>query len=552
MKNDYSPIASVIEIGKLNFKGNIIPERWFQALTYESGRPHINAIIILSEIVYWYRPTEVRDESSGVLIEVRKKFKADLLQRNYQGFSKKFGFSKKQVQDAFDYLRGMNLIYTELRTIDVGEDLRLPNVLFIGVNPEKIKEITFGETETLGTGSVPTGTDPKPIGTGMPISGHNHHNQEDIYTKTTKENSSKSKTKNKNKDPLYPPKGDVVGDGLEQPSDFTDEALEVDTQNTTAVRTIAIELDEPKDLHTSTLAVLEKDDVPPPRENGSQIIKTAADVAIALESLCPALSEKEVAKYAPDEFDMFWELFGEQWKALRPDIPTTKGTKAPAVKAWNGLFKGVGKNAEALAQAIVMGTGLYWEDKARTGSRSALSAAVFLRNGAWKDAIAQAQSSENNPPAQRFAPFLTCFNQFRPMVWPEADESDLSPKATSRLEELVASCENSIERFEKALLWAKRDKHWGLERSLTFEEFLYSGKINEFHKKQLNAEKIGMDKAIAPDRKAIEAAAKKEASRRESLNRLMNNFRDGEISKQELREMLPGYGVEPDSVPEAC
>ncbi|MGL5064256.1 MAG: hypothetical protein ACRC62_30080, partial [Microcoleus sp.] len=152
MRSEHKPTHSVLEIGKLNFRGNVIPELWFQKLTYDSGRPHLNAIIILSEIVYWYRPTEVRDEISGSLTEVRKKFKADLLQRNYQGFSNKFGFSKKQVQDAFNYLRDKELIYTEMRTIEVGDGLKLPNVLFIGVNPIKIKELTFDPIVPLSRG----------------------------------------------------------------------------------------------------------------------------------------------------------------------------------------------------------------------------------------------------------------------------------------------------------------------------------------------------------------------------------------------------------------
>ena len=69
----------VDEVGKINITGNVIPMIWFQTIRYPNGMPHNNAIHILADIVYWYRPKEERDEESGQLIGMRKKFKEDLL-----------------------------------------------------------------------------------------------------------------------------------------------------------------------------------------------------------------------------------------------------------------------------------------------------------------------------------------------------------------------------------------------------------------------------------------------------------------------------------------
>ena len=78
----------VDEVSKINISGNIIPLSWFQTLVSESGKPMLLAIYLLADIVYWYRPKEIRDEESGNLVGYQKRFKADLLQRNYRQIEK--------------------------------------------------------------------------------------------------------------------------------------------------------------------------------------------------------------------------------------------------------------------------------------------------------------------------------------------------------------------------------------------------------------------------------------------------------------------------------
>ena len=51
----------VDEVGTMNFTGNVIPMVWFKTIRYPNGAPNNNAIHILADIVYWYRPKEERD-----------------------------------------------------------------------------------------------------------------------------------------------------------------------------------------------------------------------------------------------------------------------------------------------------------------------------------------------------------------------------------------------------------------------------------------------------------------------------------------------------------
>ncbi|MFP1483844.1 hypothetical protein ACLB1S_19830 [Escherichia coli] len=51
-----------------------------------------------SEIVYWYRPTEVRDEHTGALLGYRKRFQGDKLQRSYRRLLNSLALGKGKPQ----------------------------------------------------------------------------------------------------------------------------------------------------------------------------------------------------------------------------------------------------------------------------------------------------------------------------------------------------------------------------------------------------------------------------------------------------------------------
>lgn len=113
--SDKPTTMTVDAIGKINFEGNIVPHSWYQSIKFPNGKPDTVAIILLSDIIYWYRPTVVRDEQTAKVIERRRKFDADKLQRSYKQFAAAFGFTKRQVMEACYRLRDQKLITIEIR-----------------------------------------------------------------------------------------------------------------------------------------------------------------------------------------------------------------------------------------------------------------------------------------------------------------------------------------------------------------------------------------------------------------------------------------------------
>jgi hypothetical protein len=139
--NTKLPTPEVLAMGDIAIVGNVIPHTWFQALKLESGKPNLPAIVVLSEICYWYRPRFIKDERTGAVIGIEKKFSSDKLQRSYSSFST-FGLTKKQAYDACHYLDDKGLITLETRTITVSGGQKISNVLFIGIVPKAIAEIS--------------------------------------------------------------------------------------------------------------------------------------------------------------------------------------------------------------------------------------------------------------------------------------------------------------------------------------------------------------------------------------------------------------------------
>lgn len=66
-------IEAVDRIGHINISGDVKPRIWHKTIVNEQGKPQRLAMDILSEIVYWYRPQEVRDERTGEVIDLDMK-----------------------------------------------------------------------------------------------------------------------------------------------------------------------------------------------------------------------------------------------------------------------------------------------------------------------------------------------------------------------------------------------------------------------------------------------------------------------------------------------
>ena len=190
---------TVDQVGKINFIGNVIPHTWYKTILRENGKPNVNAIIILSDIVYWYRPKEVRDEYSGQLIGFEKKFKADALQRSYEQIAEMFGMTKRQASDAVIDLEKLGVIRRDFRLYDIYGN-KLGTVLYILLNVDRLYELTFPDGNEDGISPSQNnvrGVTLKRDGGSEIMQGDFHYDvdgvtlQRDPYTKNKQKNSTK-------------------------------------------------------------------------------------------------------------------------------------------------------------------------------------------------------------------------------------------------------------------------------------------------------------------------------------------------------------------------
>jgi hypothetical protein len=133
--------------------GNVIPHIWWKKILFKNGKPAYTAITLLADLVYWYTPTEIRDETSGKSLGYRKKFQADAVQRSYSQFKEVYGFTKRQTRMAAEILEELNLIKRDPRNFVV-KGTSLNNVMYWLINVEEIKKFTYTD-DTIVTRTLP-------------------------------------------------------------------------------------------------------------------------------------------------------------------------------------------------------------------------------------------------------------------------------------------------------------------------------------------------------------------------------------------------------------
>lgn len=143
MENNKTATDTVIALSKMNITGNVIPLQWLKNITNGSGKSDLTAIMILSDIVYWYRPKVIRDEFTGNVIRYEKRFAADLLQRSYKALGDLFGITKRQARDACHRLQDKGLITLHFRTVEFGIGNLANNVLFIELHADALEKVTY-------------------------------------------------------------------------------------------------------------------------------------------------------------------------------------------------------------------------------------------------------------------------------------------------------------------------------------------------------------------------------------------------------------------------
>lgn len=124
----------------VSFKGDIIHPEWFSHIgrfrkprkgTSPIFKPDLLAIAIYANIVFWYRPFEIRTEDEKT--EYLKKYKGDYVQKSYKSYQDKWGVSREQVKSAVDLLVELNLVEREIRN---------RRWVFIKLNVTRFFEIT--------------------------------------------------------------------------------------------------------------------------------------------------------------------------------------------------------------------------------------------------------------------------------------------------------------------------------------------------------------------------------------------------------------------------
>lgn len=151
------PMTPAVQaVSQLQISGNVIPHVWYQRTEFRtaSNRPDRDMITTLADILYWYRPREVRDEETGLFVRYERKFVKDMLQYDYARRAAVFGMSKRQMQEACTKLSRAGLIRIEYRT-EAYRGKAYSNIVYIEPVAEVIKAtLTAPNAESVEKGKM--------------------------------------------------------------------------------------------------------------------------------------------------------------------------------------------------------------------------------------------------------------------------------------------------------------------------------------------------------------------------------------------------------------
>lgn len=139
----------VDRIGKISITGDVIPIIWYETVLNDRGKPAYLSILLLADILYWYKPVEVRDERTGRVIGWKKRFDGPLLQRDYKHWAAKYGESEKTIKRAMEILLSVHAIIKHNEMVEMENGLIRNNVLYWEIVPETIFQLTYPERENI-------------------------------------------------------------------------------------------------------------------------------------------------------------------------------------------------------------------------------------------------------------------------------------------------------------------------------------------------------------------------------------------------------------------
>lgn len=115
---------------------NILPHFWFYEIVDKEGRPNLPAILILSEILGWFR--SLAKSGSNTYYSTGKSLPELVdgkLAVSYDFLSDKLNFLKERIRKNLIHLEKLDILYREVKNIALKDGRRI-NQLYISINPE--------------------------------------------------------------------------------------------------------------------------------------------------------------------------------------------------------------------------------------------------------------------------------------------------------------------------------------------------------------------------------------------------------------------------------
>ena len=134
----------VAAMGRIDFTGNTIPLAWLQCDKLRNGKlANLTAILVLSDIIYRYRPITTTDERSQDKTITHWQFAGDKAYFEYDRWIVRLGITKRQLQDAIAFLVKQGLITHEFHPVYREADgSRVFNRVFVEPVPAAIAAIS--------------------------------------------------------------------------------------------------------------------------------------------------------------------------------------------------------------------------------------------------------------------------------------------------------------------------------------------------------------------------------------------------------------------------
>jgi hypothetical protein len=141
----YTGNPTVDGITRLKLTGNIIPDTWYQhpSLKKDNGNCELMAMLLLAEIIGWYKARQVVDEETLQVVGWQKKFKNEKLQVFLHAYASKFSCSKDTIARHLKFLHDRKLIVREYHaeyTFPDGKTYN--NVIFVEPVLAEIRKIS--------------------------------------------------------------------------------------------------------------------------------------------------------------------------------------------------------------------------------------------------------------------------------------------------------------------------------------------------------------------------------------------------------------------------